>query len=76
MVEGLLRSRRTRAYGVIGDAVNAAKRICSAAAGGEVLASSVVLAGYGERVRTVETRMIKAKGKTQPIEVHLIAARG
>lgn len=78
VVEGLLGSEGVQAYDVVGDTVNTAKRIESAAAGGEVLASGALLALVEPTPDLGPPRAVVAKGKQEPIEVHpvLAAAEG
>lgn len=72
VVEGLFGSSEFKRYDIIGDTVNTAKRICSAAGGGELLVSGQALESAGGTILTLERREIHAKGKSRPLEVHLI----
>lgn len=72
VVEGLFGSSEFKRYDIIGDTVNTAKRICTAAGGGELLVSGVVFEAAAGSIRTLEKREIHAKGKSRPLEVHLI----
>lgn len=72
VVEGLFGSSEFKRYDIIGDTVNTAKRICSAAGGGELLVSGEALESAGGTIHTLEKREIHAKGKSRPLEVHLI----
>ena len=71
VVEGVVGARGVKAYDVLGDTVNTAKRIESAAAAGEVLLSDAVAA----RVKPPAgaARHIEAKGKSAPLRVHAMA---
>ena len=69
VIEGLLGSESVQAYDVLGDTVNVAKRLCDAAAGGEILVSvQAAAAGVGAE----PVRELTAKGKSQPLRVHVI----
>ncbi len=70
LVEGLLGSMGVRFYDVIGDTVNTAKRIESAAAGGEVLISSDIAAVLGTGMQLGTKRLITVKGKEAPVAVY------
>lgn len=72
LVEGLLGSVEVRFYDVIGDTVNTAKRIESAAQPGEVLISENVYNEIGQTVRTSDKREIGVKGKAKPLVVYPI----
>ncbi|GAB4111976.1 MAG: adenylate/guanylate cyclase domain-containing protein [Roseiflexaceae bacterium] len=69
LVEGLLGSAGVQFYDVIGDTVNVAKRIESAAAADEVLASLSTIAALGDAVVLGPERTIAAKGKTHGVVV-------
>lgn len=73
VVEGLFGSSEFKRYDIIGDTVNTAKRICSAASGGELLISGQLSEAGAGTIRTLEKREIHAKGKSRPLEVHLIS---
>jgi class 3 adenylate cyclase len=71
VIEGLLGSESVQAFDVLGDTVNVAKRVCDAAAGGEILVTAetpVVGAAHGP------VRELLAKGKAQPLRVVALAA--
>jgi len=70
LVEGLLGSMGVKFYDVIGDTVNTAKRIESAAASGELLISSAVVPALGADLRLGPKRLITVKGKEAPVEVY------
>ena len=69
LIEGLIGCRTTRAYDVIGDVANTASRLCSAAAGGEVLVRAEVAESLGDLAMFGDERVIVAKGKRDPIAV-------
>jgi class 3 adenylate cyclase len=69
LVEGLLGSREVRAYDIIGDTVNTAKRICDRAAGGEVLLSRTAY-DHLENPPTVGPMYeARVKGKSEALEL-------
>lgn len=70
LVEGLLGSAGVKFYDVIGDTVNTAKRIESAAQSGEVLISENVYNKMGQAVRVGTKREINVKGKAKPLVVY------
>ena len=70
LVEGLLGGRGVKFYDVIGDTVNTAKRIESAAQKAEVLISESVRALLDPVARLGPPREISAKGKDQPVAVY------
>jgi class 3 adenylate cyclase len=57
-----------KTYNVIGDTVNTAKRICDAAAPGEVLISPAV-AAEDRTLALGPSRQLAMKGKAEPLEV-------
>lgn len=69
LVEGLLGSMGMKFYDVIGDTVNTAKRIESAAAGGEVLMSETLRRQLDPAAACGAVREIQVKGKEQPLRV-------
>ncbi|OQW93167.1 MAG: hypothetical protein BWK79_12565, partial [Beggiatoa sp. IS2] len=68
LVEGLVGSHKVKAYDIIGDTVNTAKRICDVATRGEVLISKSVYESVYPVVGT--PRHLKVKGKTEAILVY------
>lgn len=72
VVEGLLGSAELKRYEIIGDTVNTAKRICSAANGSELLVSEEVLLKTGNLFTVQERRSIMAKGKNDPLQVSVV----
>lgn len=73
LVEGLLGSMGMQFYDVIGDTVNTAKRIESAAAAGEVLVSESVRQKLGADFNCGPPREISVKGKEMPLKVFPLA---
>ncbi len=75
LVEGLLGgSTSVRFYDVIGDTVNTAKRIESAAQGGEILISDAAREMAAQTFPMGAGREITAKGKDEPLIVYAIEA--
>lgn len=72
VVEGLLGSAGVKFYDVIGDTVNTAKRIESAARAGQVLVSETTRAAIGETMRVGAPHQIAAKGKDAPLTVYTL----
>jgi len=70
LVEGLLGSKDVKAYDVIGDTVNTAKRIESAASETEALVSEATRQATGNIIAFGPARQIEAKGKEAPITVY------
>jgi class 3 adenylate cyclase len=70
LVEGLLGSKDVKAYDVIGDTVNTAKRIESSAGPGELLISEAVRIAIGTTFRAGPKRQIAVKGKEEPISLY------
>jgi adenylate cyclase len=70
LVEGLIGSQDVKIYDIIGDTVNTSKRICDKAAGGELLISEEVYTPVKDDISVNEPRLLKAKGKKEPIKVY------
>ena len=60
-----------RDFTALGDAVNVAARLASAAGTGEVLVSEATHAQAGHDLGETETRRIELKGKSEPIDVRV-----
>lgn len=73
LVEGLLGSKEVRFYDVIGDTVNTAKRIESAAQSGEVLISENVRNTIGQAFSAGAKREIRVKGKENLLVVYPVS---
>ena len=71
VVEGLLGSDLIKAYDVIGDSVNLAKRLCDSAAGGEILISEAA-AQADPSLATAPVRELTVKGKARPVRARVI----
>lgn len=74
VIEGVVGGREVKAYDVLGDTVNTAKRIEGAAAAGEILLSEEISRRALEP--GVATRTMEVKGKSAPIRVHVLGPRG
>ncbi|MFQ3627288.1 MAG: adenylate/guanylate cyclase domain-containing protein, partial [Cyanobacteriota bacterium] len=70
LVEGLMGGVDVKCYDVIGDTVNTAKRIESAAHPNEVLISESIRNMIGQTLRTGIKRKITVKGKESPLTVY------
>jgi class 3 adenylate cyclase len=70
VVEGLMGSSTTRSYNIIGDTVNTASRLCSAAAGGEVLISETLATRIALDVTGRPAQELQVKGKQEPVRVY------
>ena len=71
VVEGVLGGNTVKAYDFIGDTVNTAQRLCDAAAAGEFLASAITARAIGAPLEDLRT--IAVKGKSEPLEVCVLA---
>lgn len=69
VVEGLYGAQEIKAYDVLGDAVNTAKRVETAAAGGEVLLTEEAVALLPRPQRHGTWRQVTVKGKRLPLRV-------
>ncbi len=74
LVAGYIGSSQTMSYSVIGDTVNTAARICSAAKPGQIIITEKTYqaVGPGFEVETLEP--IKFKGKYKPVQVYNVIA--
>lgn len=71
VIEGMLGSESVKAFDVLGDTVNVAKRLCDGAAGGEILVSEETpIGGNGD----IPVRELRVKGKAQPLRVRVLGA--
>lgn len=66
LVEGLLGSSQVKAYDIIGDTVNTAKRLCDHAARGEILLSQATAEALSS-MPDGESCQVQAKGKSEEI---------
>jgi adenylate cyclase len=59
-------------YSVVGDAVNIASRLCSAARPGEIVISEFTQHIVGEKFHIKERQPVHAKGKRNPIKAYAV----
>lgn len=69
VIMGNMGSERRMDYTVIGDPVNVAARLCSAAAPGQVIMSRAVRDALGEDCTSAALAPLPVKGKKEPLEV-------
>jgi adenylate cyclase len=72
LVAGYIGSTRTMSYSVIGDTVNTASRLCSAAKPGQVIISEKTTKHLKDQFFTEPLDPIQAKGKYKPIKVYAV----
>jgi len=72
VIEGLMGSAETRKYDIIGDAVNTAKRLESAAGRGEVIMSLRTFNKLKKKPGNPEIRVFKVKGKSESLRAVVI----
>lgn len=70
LVAGYIGSTRTMNYSVIGDAVNVAARLCSAAEAHRILISEETLRLLENQFEVRELAPLHAKGKSKPLKVY------
>ncbi|MDD9940174.1 MAG: GAF domain-containing protein [Myxococcales bacterium] len=72
LVAGYLGSSRALEYTVIGDTVNTAARLCSAAKGGEIIISRATYERVRDRFEVQELPPATVKGKAQPLKIYRV----
>jgi adenylate cyclase len=70
LVAGYIGSSRTMSYSVIGDTVNTAARLCSAAKAGQVIISENTYEQVKDEFKVKALDPIKVKGKAQELQVY------
>lgn len=75
LVAGYIGSSQTMSYSVIGDTVNTASRLCSAARGGQILISENTHHYISHIFKVRKLDPIQAKGKFKPIRVFEVSER-
>jgi len=75
LVEGLIGGSRVKAYDVIGDTVNTAKRICDKSTDNNILVSENFLNELDWHYEKVNSLNIEAKGKSEKISVSEITEK-
>jgi len=71
VIEGLLGSKSTRSYDILGDTVNTASRLMNAAQSGELLVSEAAAHFAPEKFHTASLRYIDAKGKRERLTAYV-----
>jgi len=75
LVAGYIGSTQTMSYSVIGDTVNTASRLCSAAKAGEIIISENTYREVGSLFDMTALAPMKVKGKDQPLSVFSITGK-
>lgn len=72
VIEGIIGSETTKQYGIIGDSVNTAARLQSAAQGGEIVVSEQTWRGLQQHPPIITTREVSAKGKRDVLLTYVV----
>ena len=72
MVSGNIGSREMMDYTVIGDTVNLAARLCSAAKPGQILVSNSVFQKTRKMINYKKTEKLSFKGKRKKINIYIV----
>ena len=72
VVAGYMGSTRTLSYTVIGDTVNTAARLCSAAGAGEILVTDPVYFALADRLQYEERPAREMKGKARAVPLYRV----
>ena len=72
LVAGYIGSDQTMSYSVIGDEVNTASRLCSAAGAGDILISENTFLQVRDHVAVVGLAPVEVKGKSKPVKVYQV----
>lgn len=72
LVAGYIGSTRTMSYSVIGDTVNTAARLCSAAKAGQVIISENTFNAVRRGFEMLEFDPVKVKGKEKPLNIYCV----
>ncbi len=72
LVAGYIGSTRTMSYSVIGDVVNTASRICSAAKAKQIIISEDTYKLIKKDFEVLAVEPLQAKGKSKPIEAYQV----
>jgi adenylate cyclase len=74
LVAGYIGSTRTMSYSVIGDTVNTAARMCSAAKAGQVVITEFTYEHVKDHFDFLPMEAVNAKGKSKPVTVYNVVA--
>ena len=72
VIEGVIGSEKTKQYGIIGDAVNTAARLQSAAKAGEIVVSQQTWKFIQDPSVHASPKAVEAKGKSEPLRTFVI----